>query len=93
MEVPMLDEDEFASISKLYSQGFQLTGKSLKVRFEPLCKAYLEITGFNETNPNAIMHHRISLYGPKCRNCGKPFRTPKASFCASCGSCEAVNPN
>ena len=47
---------------------------------------YRELTGFNETNSNAIWHHRISLYGPACTHCGKPLRTPVASFCAACGT-------
>ena len=47
---------------------------------------YLRITGFRETNHNAIMHHQISQYGKPCKNCGKPYRTEKASFCAACGN-------
>jgi len=47
---------------------------------------YRAITGFAETNINAIRHHRISLYGLPCQACGKPLRTPRASFCAACGA-------
>ena len=47
---------------------------------------YQELTGFNETNVNAVWHHRASLYGPPCRYCGKPLRTPQASHCAACGT-------
>ncbi len=46
---------------------------------------YRRITGFQETNINAVHHHRLSLYGKPCPACGKPFRTPQARFCASCG--------
>lgn len=46
--------------------------------------AYERITGFKETNPNALFHHRLSMYGPPCRACGKPLRTPQARFCAMC---------
>ena len=47
---------------------------------------YREITGFAETNPNALQHHRISLYGPPCHSCGKPLRTPVAKRCVECGA-------
>ena len=47
---------------------------------------YQELTGFAETNPDAIWHHRISIYGPPCHSCGKPLRTPQATFCAACGT-------
>ena len=32
---------------------------------------YCEMTGFAETNVNAIWHHRVSLYGPPCPACSK----------------------
>jgi hypothetical protein len=47
---------------------------------------YEKITGFKETNFNAIRHHRASLYGSPCKICGYPLRTPQASFCAHCGN-------
>ena len=47
---------------------------------------YNEITGFGETNVNAIWHHRAADHGPPCAACGKPLRTPRASFCAACGA-------
>ena len=46
---------------------------------------YFQITGFRETNPNALWHHRLSDLGPPCRACGKPLRTPRAKLCAECG--------
>jgi len=49
------------------------------------CDLYFEMTGFRETNINALWHHRLSLYGPECPKCGHLFRTPKARFCANCG--------
>lgn len=92
----MLDEEEFAEIYALYSNAFRLakgirrdTGvaiqhPSVKESFEPVRAKYQSITGFYEPNENAIMHHRISLYGPPCANCGKPLRTPKAKLCGNC---------
>ena len=87
MEIPMLNEDEHRMASKLYRHGFE-TGKcnmTRQERFKALLEYYKELTEYDETEPNAIMHHRIELYGPPCENCSKPYRTPKASFCAACG--------
>jgi hypothetical protein len=51
-----------------------------------LLARYYEITGFRETNPNAVGHHRLSMYGPPCSSCGKPLRTPRAKSCDACGA-------
>ena len=99
MEVPMLDETEYAEIYKIYGESFNSVKMPSRVncaslareesrladRFKPVCEAYEKLTGFVETNHNAIMHHRISLYGKACENCGKPLRTPHAAFCVACG--------
>lgn len=87
MEVPMLDEQEFEIAKELYKQAFSnRQGVSLKDRFKPLLEYYNTLTDFDETEPNAIMHHRIAQYGPICEKCKKPYRTPLASFCAVCGN-------
>ncbi len=86
MEIPMLDEEEFAEAYRLYHNMFGPGKGKIEERAQPLLDFYEKLTGFEETNANAIMHHRISLYGPPCENCGKPYRTPKASFCAACGN-------
>jgi len=88
MEIPMLDEDEFQKAYLLYRKGMNNSGVSLSnkpERFKELLKYYFEVTGFQETEPNAIMHHRIEKYGPSCESCGKPYRTKQATFCAACG--------
>jgi hypothetical protein len=97
MELPMLDEEEYKVIAELYSQGIRATKEfrqkynlpldkcSMEERFRPLLQKYQEITGFEETVANAVMHHRISLYGPPCQHCGKPLRSPKAALCVACG--------
>ena len=82
----MLDDEEFAVASKLYQEAFSKSGKSMQERFQPLLDYSNELTGFGETVPNAIMHHKISQYGKPCEKCGKPYRTPEASFCAACGN-------
>jgi len=92
----MLEEDEFAEVSHLHSEGFRaikefrqkwnipLEGIHRELRFKPMLDRYEELTGMRETNPNAVMHHRRSLYGPPCKRCGRPLRTPQAKLCGAC---------
>jgi hypothetical protein len=98
MDLPMLDEDEFARIQRRWSQAFhkrftehrQEHGLAPDAQinindlFEPVRQEYEQITGMSEPNHKAIMHHRISIYGPPCHACGKPLRTPQAKLCAVC---------
>lgn len=88
MEVPMLDEDEFREAYRLYGEGFGVreAGTTKQQRFKQLLDYYFAVTGWQETEPNAIMHHSIALYGAPCEKCGKPYRTSRASFCAACGN-------
>jgi hypothetical protein len=95
---PMLDEQEWAEIEPLLSamvsriqdfrrvQGASLA-QALNQRFgaDALLR-YQELTGEEESDPEALRHHRASLFGPLCKVCGKPLRTPRASFCAECGA-------
>ena len=76
MDVPMLDEDEFERINRVGGNGGDCPGRRLQ--------EYVHITGFPETNPIALEHHRVSLYGPPCHTCGKPLRTPQARLCGAC---------
>jgi hypothetical protein len=97
MDVPMLDEKEFAIVKELYRDGMRATKEfrekyglsldqmSIEDRFIPLLDAYEKITGFRETNPASIMHHRIQDYGLPCPGCGKVLRSPKAKICYLCG--------
>lgn len=82
----MLEGEESTIASQLYSEGFKTLEKDRKKRFKKLLDYYNELTGFGETEPNAIIHHFADMYGPDCKNCGKPYRTHKASFCAACGN-------
>lgn len=98
MDMPMLTEEEWDLVSphltnavtqiKAYrdENGCSLA-EALRNEFgrEALIQ-YERITGFKETNPNALPHHRLSLYGPPCSHCGKPLRTPQARFCAMCST-------
>jgi uncharacterized Zn finger protein (UPF0148 family) len=49
------------------------------------CDLYYDMTGYRETNFNALWHHRLANFGSECPRCGHLFRTPKATFCANCG--------
>ena len=94
--MPMLNETEFAEVDALYSEairstkdlrketGVSLQHSSVDERFKPVRERYEAITGYHETNANAILHHRISLYGPPCVQCEKPLRSSKAKVCGSC---------
>lgn len=87
----MLDDNEYQRIHKIEGELWgdrKAHGnlKAFKAEIEKrLLEEYNKITGFNETNYLAIYHHRISIYGAPCYNCGKPLRTDKAKFCAACG--------
>ncbi len=96
MEIPMLDEEEFAVVARLLSGGMGATadfrdehkiprsGLNRERRFESALDSYEKLTGFRETNAIALYHHRISLYGTPCGDCGRPLRTPQASHCVDC---------
>jgi hypothetical protein len=100
-DMPMLDEQEFAEIASLHTLGLQSVKKyradteaplqdvPLTEHFQAMLARYEAITGFKETNPNAVWHHRLSLYGPPCKSCGKPLRSPVASSCGDCMAPEA----
>ncbi len=95
--MPMLDEVEYEQIYILFGEcmkatpafrqkyGLPLDKMSMEDRFSPVVKEYEQMTGFANIYHNAIMHHRISLFGEPCQYCGKPLRTPRAKHCASCG--------
>src|SRR5580700_8290666 len=81
-EVPMLEDDEFRTVTSLRGTGTE--GDLRERQFGPVLREYERITGFRETNPNAIYHHQLSLYGPPCLHCRKPLRTPHAKLCGFC---------
>lgn len=97
VEVPMLDEAEWAELDPVLSsmirhiQGYrEKTGASLadavKLGHEqPALDKYFELTGFRESNVNALWHHRLSQHGPPCSCCGKLLRTSRAARCVECG--------
>jgi hypothetical protein len=78
----MLEADEAKKAHELLNGS----GKSLPERFNALLGYYNQVTGMQETNPNAVLHHFVDAYGPPCEKCGKPYRTPRAKICAACGN-------
>jgi len=94
----MLDEHEWAEVLPHLTKGLEeikayraAHGVSLAEAKDVIygkgaLQRYFEITGFRETNINALWHHRLSLFGPPCSLCGKPIRTPRAKMCAECGT-------
>ena len=96
IEIPMLEEAEWKRLAPLLTNHIAETKRIRKEKNCDLatakslaetaaCDLYFEMTGFRETNINALWHHRLSLYGKECPKCGHLLRTPKARFCANCG--------
>ena len=94
----MLDEHEWEQLGGALSDGIRqikdyrtLHGASLAearqhVSGTDALDRYFALTGHRETDPDALWHHRLSLFGPPCGVCGKPLRTSRAKFCAECGA-------
>jgi hypothetical protein len=79
----MLDDEEFKRVSSLRNRTGSWSDRRESM-FGRVLGEYEHITGFRETNPNAIYHHVLSMYGPPCAKCGKPLRTPRAKICGAC---------
>ena len=84
MDLPMLSDAEFED---LRSEARRVAGAGGgRAYLEAMCDLYTKMTGLRETNAAAIHHHVLSQYGPPCRACSRPLRTPRARMCASCGT-------
>jgi len=81
MEIPMLEDDEWESVSAARKSH----GNTWREGHRAALVEYERITGFRETNFNALFHHRVSQHGPPCPRCGKALRTPVAYKCFECG--------
>jgi hypothetical protein len=98
MVLPMLDEAEWRQMGPALSRAIDDVSRYRQSHGVSLAEAkdvaygrtaldlYHALTGFRETNADALWHHRASMYGPPCIECGKPLRTPQANLCAACGS-------
>jgi len=90
----MLDSEKGKLLQSYgWTEGFEECKRQRKhspENFRKLLDYYKDLTGYEETNHNAIMHHFIDLYGPDCENCGKPYRTKTANFCSKCGNKKQV---
>lgn len=90
-DIPMLDEHEWALVAPLLSRsladtkadressGLPLSTDLLAHRFTPALEAYERLTGFHETNGEALWHHRLSLYGPP-RDVSTTLRQRRVEF-------------
>jgi hypothetical protein len=93
-DIPMLEDQEWEEVLPALTGGIQqiktyreTTGASLaeaknQISGTEALEKYLEITGYRETNIDALWHHRASMFGPPCLECSKPLRTPQARMCA-----------
>ena len=95
----MLNEEEYGEMEAIYARCLNRLMEALQFQnvsiselgeereaecFRDVTEWYFQQTGDTEDH-SAVRHHRIALYGPACNHCGKPLRTPQASFCAECG--------
>lgn len=97
MELPMLDESEWARLGPLLDASIQniqryrrqhhaaLSDVPISEMYWAASEMFEKLTGIAIPSAEALWHHRLSLYGPPCAACGKPLRTPRAKLCAACG--------
>lgn len=95
--MPFLDEHEWKKISphlegavaaiKNYRTTHQCDLKTAKLNCKPeATRIFKEITGMPDIHFEVIYHHRLKDWGPECKSCAQLLRTPKASYCANCGT-------
>ena len=97
MPVPMMTDAEWEEVEPLLRSDIERVksyrgehpGVGVEQALSDLrhdaCERYYEMTGYRESNPNALWHHHLSHYGPECEGCGYLLRTPEAGHCAHCG--------
>jgi predicted RNase H-like HicB family nuclease len=92
--LPMLEKREWKRFDSVYtaciSAAKELTGQGkskaeASACLQPALDKWFEMTDYRETDFWNLWHHQVEQYGKPCSKCGKPLRTPEASFCAACG--------
>ncbi|WP_417470821.1 hypothetical protein [Maricaulis sp.] len=90
----MLEPEEFQQIRPILIEEIReikefrrSTGSGLHSQVFPTrgLKMYQCLTGTTLESSGQIWEAQLSLYGALCPACSKPFRTPRAHFCAECG--------
>ncbi|WP_428242733.1 hypothetical protein [Gynuella sp.] len=95
-ELPMLNEEEWSQLSPLLKdtikkiKNYRATHNcdiaTARANCCPEATAKFEaLTGYKNMGYDVMFYLRRSSYGPKCKRCGKLFRTPKAKWCVGCG--------
>jgi hypothetical protein len=99
--VPFLNEDEWAQVEPLIRKSVEDVQRYREETGAPVSEAlgkrrataslakFAQLTGYFETDANAIWHHRRSNYGSTCASCGELLRTTRARRCAGCGRAAA----
>ena len=82
-EMPMLTDEGFALVAARSPVPHKISLRQERA-WRDFLDEYERITGYRETNQNAIYHHVLSYYGPPCAACGKPLRSPRAKLCGAC---------
>ena len=77
---------EVLNYRKTHDATLQEAEDSVRRNHAGALERYFELTGYREMRMDALWHHRLRRFGPPCRACGKPLRTPRAKFCAECGA-------
>ena len=75
----MLDEEEWSKVeAALHPRSAAAGAAALRQRLDEVSKLYERLTGQRGVHANVVVHHRAAHYGPPCRSCGRPLRTPSA---------------
>lgn len=83
-DIPMLDEYEWELVGPAMRDTIQVLKEYRRIHNATLREAkdhadydalerYFQITGFRETNADALWHHRLLLFGRLCKTCGNRF--------------------